>query len=92
MAGFVGEPPGPAYDQVDPTRQIPLDVPIWCVHGEDDTTVPFVQSEEYVDRARTAGATAELVGFDGDHFEVIDPDEYAWDLVLGILEGIASSA
>lgn len=89
VAGFVGAAPGPAYDLVDPTRQIPLDVPIWCVHGEDDTTVPFAQSEEYVDRARATGATAELVPFDGDHFEVIDPDEHAWDLVLKILDGIA---
>ncbi len=91
VAAFVGEP-GASYDVVDPSRQLPLAVPIWCVHGEDDTTVPFVQSEEYVERATAAGAEAHLVPFDGGHFEVIDPDEHAWDLVLGILDGIAGDS
>jgi acetyl esterase/lipase len=89
VRGFVGAEPGATYDQVDPTRQIPLDVPLWCVHGRDDTTVPFAQSEQYVARAVAAGGEATLMAFGGDHFEVIDPDEQAWELVVGILDSIA---
>ncbi|MGL5827143.1 MAG: alpha/beta hydrolase family protein [Nocardioides sp.] len=89
VAGFVGHPPDGTYDEIDPTRQIPLDVPIWCVHGTGDQTVPFDQSAGYVALARDAGASATLVPFAGDHFEVIDPAEHAWRLVLGILDSIA---
>ena len=70
-------PPGPAYDRVDPTRQLPLDVPVWCVHPDDDAVVPLSQSADYVDRAVAAGATAELVEVEGDHFVVIDPQSAA---------------
>ncbi len=89
VRGFVGSEPGAGYAEVDPTRQLPLDVPIWCVHGRDDTTVPFSQSEEYVARSVAAGGEAHLVPFAGDHFEVIDPEQAAWELVLDILDSIA---
>lgn len=89
VSAFVGAEPGTAYDEVDPTRHLPLDVPIWCVHGRDDATVPFSQSEQYVERSVAAGGEATLVAFEGDHFEVIDPDEQAWGLVVEILDSIA---
>jgi acetyl esterase/lipase len=85
---FVGGPPGPAYDRVDPSRQLPLGVPGWCVHGADDAVVPFAQSADYVDRAVAAGATAELVEVAGDHFVVIDPASAAWASALAILDGL----
>lgn len=88
VAGFVGGPPGPAYDEIDPIRQVPLDVPIWCVHGQDDTTVPIAQSEAYVEAAVAAGGRAELIPFTGDHFELIDPASQAWSLVVGVLDGL----
>ena len=73
VAAFLGHPPGPDDDPADPRRQAPLDVPLWCVHGRDDDIVPIAQSEEYVAAATAAGARAELVAVDGDHFVVIDP-------------------
>ena len=88
MEAFVGAPPGPAYDRVDPTRQLPLDVPVWCVHPVDDAVVPLSQSADYVDRAVAAGATAELVEVEGDHFVVIDPSSDAWTRTLAILDGL----
>jgi len=88
VEAFVGGPPGPAYDAVDPTRQLPLDVPVWCVHGRGDTSVPPSQSSSYVERAVAAGATAELVEVDGDHFVVIDPTSQAWARTIAILDGI----
>ena len=89
VEAFVGAAPGPAYAEVDPARQVPLDVPVWCVHGIDDAIVPLSQSSSYVDRAVAAGAVAELVEVDGDHFVVINPASQAWARTVAILDGIA---
>ncbi len=73
----------------DPQQQIPLDVPVWCVHGIDDAIVPLGQSEGYVVDAQAAGAQAEIVRVEGDHFVVIDPESRAWTATLEILDSIA---
>ncbi len=78
VEAFLGHPPGPDDADVDPVQLVPLDVPVWCVHGRDDAVVPLTQSQSYVDAARAAGATAELVEVEGDHFAVADPDAPAW--------------
>ena len=88
VRAFVGGPPGPAYDEVDPMRQVPLDVPLWCVHARDDDVVPLSQSEDYVRAAVAAGARAELVTVDGDHFTVIDTGSEAWQRTLAILDAL----
>ncbi|NRQ49252.1 alpha/beta hydrolase [Aeromicrobium sp. YC3-14] len=82
MGGSVDE----RYDLADPTRVIPLDVPVRCVHGSSDDTVPLSQSIDYVERATAAGADAELAEVEGDHFVVIDPSSTAWARTLEILE------
>ena len=83
---FLGHPFGPADADVDPIQQVPLDVPVWCIHGTADDTVPISQSRSYVAAARAAGASAELVEVDGDHFVLIDPDSDAWAQTLAHLE------
>ncbi len=88
-ASLLGHKPGPDDAQWDPQQQIPLDVPVWCVHGVDDAIVPLGQSEGYVVDARAAGARAEIVRVPGDHFVVIDPDGEAWTATLEILDSIA---
>jgi acetyl esterase/lipase len=88
VGAFVGGPPGPSYDRVDPTRQLPLDVPVWCVHGRDDDVVPLSQSADYVARATAAGASAELVEVEGDHDVVIDTDAAAWTRIVAILDAL----
>jgi acetyl esterase/lipase len=88
VEAFLGHPPGPADDQVDPFRQVPLDVPVRCVHGRGDTTVPVGQSADYVANARTAGADADLLEVDGDHFVVIDPTDPAWSRTLDLLASL----
>ncbi|WP_148611996.1 alpha/beta hydrolase [Nocardioides rubriscoriae] len=85
---FLGHQPTVADERYDPAQQLPLDVPVWCVHGTDDTIVPLSQSTSYVDRATAAGATAELVEVDGDHFTVIDVESDAWTRTLEVLDGI----
>lgn len=67
-----------AFDLVDPRRQLPLSVPVVCVHARDDDTVPFAQSQEYVAAAGAAGAVAELVEVPGGHFGVIEVGSPAW--------------
>ena len=85
VADFLGQPPGPATDPADPQRQLPLDVPVWCVHGRADDVVPLSQSRSYVAAARAAGARAELLEVDGDHFTVIDPASEAWEQTVALL-------
>lgn len=77
-----------AYCRADPAVQIPLEVPVWCVHAPDDVTVPISQSRDYVTQARAAGAQAELVQVGGAHFDVIDVRSQAWSHIVGILDGI----
>ena len=86
VEAFLGHPPGPDDDPADPLRQVPLEVPVHCVHGLDDDVVPVSQSRAYVAAANAAGARAELSEVDGDHFVVVDPASDAWRLTLEILE------
>jgi acetyl esterase/lipase len=88
VEGFLGHPPGPDDDLLDPLRQIPLDVPVHCVHGVADDTVPVSQSRVYVAAATAAGARAELTEVEGAHFVVIDPGSDAWRRALEILEDL----
>jgi len=89
VEAFLGHPPGPQDADVDPIRQVPLDVPVWCVHGRGDDIVPISQSRDYVAAATAAGARAELVEVDGDHFAVIDPSSDAWASQLALLGDLA---
>lgn len=86
---LLGHAAGPEDEAVDPLQQVPLGVPVFCVHGAGDDIVPIVQSETYVGAAVGEGAEAELVEVDGDHFVVIDPASEAWRAQLGILDRLA---
>ncbi|MCW2835178.1 MAG: hypothetical protein JWN68_3131 [Nocardioides sp.] len=84
------DPKDPSYDLADPMRQVPLDVPVWCLHAPDDENVPITQSQDYVRAATEAGATAELVEVTGGHFDLINPGTDAWQAVVALLETIDS--
>jgi acetyl esterase/lipase len=88
VEAFLGHPPGPDDDALDPIRNVPLDVPVHCMHGSADDVVPVSQSQAYVAAARAAGATAELTEVPGDHFVVIDPEHDAWARTLELLDGL----
>ena len=88
IEAFLGHPPGPDDAPVDPLQQLPLDVPVHCVHGVEDDVVPVSQSRTYVDAARAREATATLTEVPGDHFVVIDPVGDAWARTLEILDGL----
>jgi acetyl esterase/lipase len=89
VQAFLGHPAGPADADVDPRQRLPLDVPVWCVHGTDDDIVPISQSRDYVAATTAAGARAELVEVTGDHFVVVDPSSDAWAATLEVLDAIA---
>ncbi len=82
-------PDDATYDLADPQRQLPLDVPVWCLHAPDDDSVPISQSRNYVQAAVEAGATAEFVEVTGGHFDLIDTATQAWRDVLAILDTIS---
>jgi acetyl esterase/lipase len=86
VEAFLGHPPGPDDDPVDPIRQAPLEIPVHCLHGLDDDVVPVSQSRRYVATANAAGARAGLTEVAGDHFVVVDPASDAWRVTLEILE------
>lgn len=88
VEALLDHPPTTADARFDPAQQLPVGVPVWCVHARADANVPFGQSEDYVERARAAGADATLVEVDGDHFTVIDPASEAWTRQLAILDTI----
>jgi acetyl esterase/lipase len=74
------------YAAASPAALVPLGIPQLVVHGARDDIVPAVQSSAYAARARAAGDDVELVELpDADHFDVIDPEHPAWDIVLGRL-------
>ncbi len=89
-----GEPDQPglaeAYREADPIQRVPLAVPVRCVHGDDDTTVPPNQSGSYVDAATAAGGDATLTAVDGDHFTLIDPGSDAWARTLQVLDALVA--
>ena len=86
VEALLGHPPGDADERYDPIAQVPLEVPVWCVHGSDDDIVPISQSHAYVAAATAAGARPELVEVEGDHFVVINPGSRAWEQTLAILD------
>jgi acetyl esterase/lipase len=73
------------YAVADPIVQVPLSVPVVCVHSRRDRSVPFAQSETYVAAARAAGAEVELLEVRGDHLAHVDPKSKAWAAVLDVL-------
>jgi acetyl esterase/lipase len=89
VEALLGHPPGPADTTYDPYRQLPLDVPVRCVHGSGDAIVPIEISERYVAAASDAGGDATLTTVQGDHFVVIDPGSDAWQRTLRLLDDLA---
>lgn len=74
------------YALSSPLALLPLGVPVTCVHGDADVTVPPSQSETYVAAATGAGDRATLVRLPGaDHFALIDPTSPAWATCRDVL-------
>ncbi|WP_353648779.1 alpha/beta hydrolase [Nakamurella sp. A5-74] len=88
---LLGGEPGDVADRyriADPTRQLPLGIPVHCVHGDQDGNVPLDQSVDYVAAATAAGDTAVLHEIQGDHFALIDVGSPAWTTVVELLPSL----
>ncbi|WP_222196178.1 alpha/beta hydrolase family protein [Modestobacter italicus] len=66
------------YAVADPARLLPTGVPVLCVHGAQDTTVPLDQSERFRTAGTAAGDAVEVSVVPGDHMAVIDLAGEAW--------------
>lgn len=84
VAAFMGNATGEAWRVASPIELLPIGVPTVLVHGTSDDEVPSSHSERYVSSAAHSGAS-ELVLFDGDHFDPIDPTSGAWAQVIARL-------
>jgi dipeptidyl aminopeptidase/acylaminoacyl peptidase len=78
------------YNAGSPIELLPTGARQVLVHGTDDNTVPFSQSEAYVKKAEKLGDRPTLVRLEGiGHYELIDPESEAWptvaDAVLSLL-------
>lgn len=89
---FLGHSPTDADRAYDPQQQVPLAVPVRCIHGGRDQFVPPSQSADYVAAATKAGADASVVEVEGDHFVVIDVESSAWTRQLELLDELKGSA
>lgn len=87
--GVVGQLLGGGPDQyperyfgASPSELLPLGVPQVLIHGKEDTTVPYIISQEYFEKADLLGDPVKLVGLPGaEHFEVIDPKAKEWGII-----------
>ncbi|MFZ3416617.1 alpha/beta hydrolase family protein [Arthrobacter sp. 3Tela_A] len=79
------------WEAADPVRAVPAPVPVFVLHGSEDTTVPVELAENYVRAAKAAGGTSELRLIPGDHFEMITPGTAGWAEVLRAVEDAAGN-
>lgn len=80
VSAFLGDDPE-ALEVADPSRRLPLGVPMRCLHGRQDERVPFAIAEAFCRLARSAGDDVELREIPGPHAAPIEPDGAAWDAV-----------
>lgn len=92
VEALLGHAPTDADAAYDPQQQIPLTVPVRCIHGRSDDLVPSSQSTDYVAAATKAGADASVIEIAGDHFIVIDVDSSAWTRQLELLGELKAAA
>lgn len=92
VEALLGHAPTDADVAYDPQQQIPLTVPVRCIHARDDDLVPSSQSTNYVAAATKAGADASVLEIEGDHFVVLDPESSAWTRQLELLDELKAAA
>lgn len=67
------------YQIASPVQNLPIRVPVRCVHSRADGNVPYSQSADYVSAAVIAGGDATLTSVPGDHFSLITIGTPAWE-------------
>lgn len=90
VGDLLGHAPGDVDRALDPIGQVPLDVPVRCVHGREDDVVPQSQSQAYVAAAVAAGADAMFLPVEGGHFHVIDVADPSWQVQVWALASLTA--
>jgi len=91
LLGVPDDNPEP-YALANPIANLPLGVPQLLVHGDADENIPLELTCRYVERARAAGDSVDLVVVPGaTHFDHNDPTSPAWAAVAEWLEARARS-
>ena len=89
VAAMVG-PPSPerpdVYADTSPAALVPLGLPQYVIHGEDDHTVRPEISAAYAAKAKAAGDHVEVLTPPGGHVEEIAPGTPAWDATAALIE------
>jgi dipeptidyl aminopeptidase/acylaminoacyl peptidase len=68
---------------------VPLGAPVVLVAGELDDVVPLSQARFFVEAARRAGDTVELIEIAGaGHFELVDPRHSSFRTIRGAALGL----
>jgi acetyl esterase/lipase len=73
------------YAVADPLALLPTGVRTVLVHGTEDGDVPISQAERYVAAATALGDDATLAKYVGGHYEHLEPDSEAGDLLRQVL-------
>ena len=66
----VTDPDDPKLDAISPIKHVDkVSIPILLIHGQDDTVVPFAQSDDMADALKSANKPFEFVQLEGeDHW------------------------
>lgn len=75
------------YALGDPTRLVPLRIPVFAIHGTADDTVPPSQSQEFADAATAAGDAVTFQLFEGGtHVDPLYIGEAMWGTARAWIE------
>ena len=69
-----------AFNDLNPTRQVPLGIPTVALHGTADESVDAKQSRNYIQAAQEKGDQADLVELPGvEHGDFLEPESKTWE-------------
>ncbi|GAB3818447.1 hypothetical protein GCM10028895_15730 [Pontibacter rugosus] len=68
---------------------LPLQVPSRLVQGELDPIVPVAQADNFVQKAKAAGDTSEVIRLqNAGHFDLVAPSSPMWPQVLKAVQDL----
>ncbi len=78
------------YAQGSPRQRLPLKIPAWLIHGDQDSIVPLKQSEDFVAAAQAPGVRLTTVAGAG-HFELVSAQSSTWPMVLAAVKELSKT-
>jgi acetyl esterase/lipase len=79
------------YGDTSPARLLPIGMPYVLISGDLDEIVPKEFDTRFAQKARTAHESPREIMIAGaGHFELIDPQSAAWQLIVAEIEALAN--